>query len=49
LEIVIKKINRQKIYIKRNEIIRLKNEVVISEIVFEIVTWMTTSGIPKNP
>jgi hypothetical protein len=36
-EIVIRKISKKKIIINRSEIIRLENEVIVFEIVFEIV------------
>jgi hypothetical protein len=34
---------------KKNEIVRLQNEVVTSEIVFEMVHGLTIQRIPKNP
>jgi hypothetical protein len=42
-EIVIKKVN------KKNEVVRLENEIVISEIVIGIVHGQPYKGFQKNP
>jgi hypothetical protein len=36
-------------YRKRNEIVRLENEIVITEIVFENSLWMTITKDSKFP
>jgi hypothetical protein len=50
LEIVIKKVNKKKEVIiekKKNEIVRLENEIVISEIVFGMVNERPYEGFQK--